>query len=154
MEIKKEEILKAQELWAQGVVNIGKAYESKTDFEAEAKKHVETLYAYDESPVLFKPTKAKQKQFRGSKDTAVSYFVATNGACEEDKGFALQPWTKVRFENEEIVANGNTAMSMGNYYFTDKNGEETKVEYSFGYIKDKNGMVRINLHHSSLPFQG
>ena len=42
---------------------------------------------------------------------------------------------------------------MGNYYFTsvDDKKNETKVEYTFGYIKDKRGNLRINLHHSSIP---
>lgn len=42
---------------------------------------------------------------------------------------------------------------MGNYYFTDANtNKEIKVEYTFGYIKDKDGNLKINLHHSSLPY--
>ena len=42
---------------------------------------------------------------------------------------------------------------MGNYYFTsvEDKKNETKVEYTFGYIKDKKGNLRINLHHSSIP---
>ena len=31
---------------------------------------------------------------------------------------------------------------------------ETKVEYTFGYIRDINGNLRINLHHSSIPHSG
>ncbi len=42
---------------------------------------------------------------------------------------------------------------MGNYYFTDaKTGDEVKVEYLFGYVRDKDGKLRINVHHSSLPY--
>ena len=41
---------------------------------------------------------------------------------------------------------------MGNYYFTDLTGVETKVEYTFGY-KLSNGELKIDLHHSSLPFK-
>ena len=43
-------------------------------------------------------------------------------------------------------------MAMGNYYFTGPDGKETKVEYTFGYIIGKDGKLKINLHHSSLPF--
>ena len=44
---------------------------------------------------------------------------------------------------------------MGNYYFqTSGESEEFKVEYTFGYIKNENGELVINLHHSSLPYQG
>ena len=41
---------------------------------------------------------------------------------------------------------------MGNYFFTDLNGDETKVEYTFGYVKGADGHLNIDLHHSSLPF--
>merc|ERR1712078_389138 len=42
-------------------------------------------------------------------------------------------------------------MAMGNYFFTKADGSVTKVEYSFGYMLDA-GMVRIILHHSSMPY--
>ena len=41
---------------------------------------------------------------------------------------------------------------MGNYFFTDTDGNEVKVEYTFGYMLDDQGSLRINLHHSSVPF--
>ena len=40
---------------------------------------------------------------------------------------------------------------MGNYFFTDSNGDEVKVEYTFGYVSDENGNLRIQVHHSSMP---
>ena len=85
-------------------------------------------------------------------EQALSYFVASNGACPEDKGFAIKGWTAVRFENVDIVTEGPTAMAMGNYFFTDPDGKEVKVEYSFGYLLDDEGNVRIVLHHSSMPY--
>ena len=148
----KEKVIAAQNKWGEGIVKIGAVFTENGDFAAAAQNHIDTLYAYDQSPVLFKPTKASQEQFRGDKASALSYFVASNGACSEDKGFAIQPWTKVRFENTNIVIQGDTALAMGNYFFTDKEGQETKVEYSFGYITDSEGNLRINLHHSSVPF--
>lgn len=152
MEITKDEITAAQEKWGNGIVKIGQAFAEGKDYEAAAKDHISTLYAYEQSTVLFKPTKAAQKQFRGTYSEALSYFVATNEVCPEDKGFALKPWTAVRFENTGFISNGSTALAMGNYFFKDTNGEETKVEYSFGYMKDSEGQLRINLHHSSIPF--
>ncbi len=59
----------------------------------------------------------------------------------------------VRFENVKTFIHGNTALAMGNYYFTTTGGDEVKVEYSFGYVKDKDNNLKIVLHHSSLPFQ-
>ena len=141
----------AQKEWGGGVVAIAAVHSSEGDFVERARLHVESLYAYDISPVLFKPTFAIEEQFRPTFEGALSYFVAENGACPEDKGFAIKGWTKVRFENENIVINGATAMAMGNYFFTNSKGEEVKVEYSFGYITDSEGKLRINLHHSSMP---
>lgn len=152
MEITKDEIIAAQKQWGDGIVKIGKAFTDKQDYESTAKEHISNLYAYEQSTVLFKPTRASEKQFRATFDEALSYFVATNGACPEDTGFAIQPWTSVRFENAGFVASGSTVLAMGNYYFTDSNGGETKVEYTFGYMKDATGNLRIHLHHSSVPF--
>ena len=100
--------------------------------------------------MLFKPTLASAAQFRGTKKEALSYFIGQDLA--EDKGFALAPYIKVRWENEGINTDGDTAVAMGNYFFTDKKGKEVKVEYSFGYVRDEEGYLKINLHHSSLPF--
>lgn len=140
----------AQQQWGEGIVRIGAEMRNGGDPEAAARHHIETLYAYDSSAVLFKPTKAADDQFRGSFNEALSYFVG--GAIAEDSGFALQPWTHVRFENEGIVLNGDSATAMGNYYFRSLDGEEVKVEYTFGYIENDDGTPRIYLHHSSLPF--
>ena len=141
----------AQKEWGGGVVAIAAVHSSEGDFVERARLHVESLYAYDISPVLFKPTFAIEEQFRPTFEGALSYFVAENGVCPEDKGFAIKGWTKVRFENENVIISQTTAMAMGNYFFTSPKGEDVKVEYSFGYVKDSDGKLRINLHHSSMP---
>ena len=143
---------KAQQDWGNGVVKIGKIFTEKGDLKRAAQEHVKMFYAYDKSTVLFKPTKAAEIQFRDSYESAVSYFVGGNSNFHEDKGFALQPWTKVRFENSGIIINEKTAFAMGNYFFTDLSGTETKVEYTFGYLLDENDELKINIHHSSLPY--
>lgn len=144
--IKEEEIMSAQTAWGEGIVAIGKA----SDHRQAALDHLNNLYAYGIGPVLFKPTKAAEDQFRSNKDEALSYFVT--GIVPEDKGFALAPYTDVRFENEGMSIDCDSALAMGNYYFTTTEGKEIKVEYSFGYLKDQDGNLRINLHHSSLPY--
>jgi len=147
----REEVAAAQQTWGDAIVAIGNAYTNNEDYKTLAAKVVDSLYGYDQGPVLFKPTKAAEKPFRLTKDEALSYFVT--GIIPEDHGFAIQPWSNVRFENAGIILNGNTATAMGNYYFTDaKTGDEVKVEYTFGYFQDKDGRVRINVHHSSLPY--
>ncbi len=80
------------------------------------------------------------------------YFIGGNSSNKKDAGFALAPWIKVRFENVAIILELNRALAMGNYFFTDSEGAETKVEFTFGYQKDSNGKLRIDLHHSSLPY--
>ena len=146
-----QDVLAAQKAWGDGFVAIAKAYDDKSDYIASARHLLDTLYGYGMSEVMFKPTLASEDQFRGSYDEALSYFV--KGLRAEDAGFAIKGWRKVRFENEAIVTSGNTAMAMGNYFFTGKDGTETKVEYSFGYMKNKDGDMKIILHHSSLPYQ-
>lgn len=141
----------AQKAWGEGIVAIANAHKNDGDYVSIASNHINTLYAYQMGPVLFKPTLAAIDQFRPTFDTALSYFVASNNACPEDKGFAIKGWTNVRFENSEVIIDGGTALAMGNYYFTDPQGAEVKVEYTFGYIEDDHGNLRIQLHHSSMP---
>lgn len=150
--ITKQMILDAQKLWGDGIVAIGKAKTDGGNYVAAAQMHLDNLYAYDLGPVLFKPTKASQLQFRGDIVSALSYFVGENPKYPEDHGFALQPWTAVRFENAGFVEGEEQALAMGNYFFTTTSGEEVKVEYSFGYVTDSQGNLKINLHHSSLPY--
>ncbi len=141
----------AQQEWGNGIVAIATEHSAGRDYVGRAREHIQSLYAYEISPVLFKPTFASQDQFRSNFESALSYFVAGNNVCPEDKGFAIKGWTKVRFENEGIIINGDTAMAMGNYFFTTPEGEEVKVEFSFGYIVDSAGDLRILMHHSSMP---
>lgn len=147
-----EDVNTAQQQWADGIVAIGTAsLESNEQATEQTKEVLNSLYAFDKGPVLFKPTKAAEVPFRSTKETALSYFVG--GDIDEDEGFALEPWTNVRFENYDTILSGNTAVSSGVYFFTSgDSNEEVKVEYTFGYIQDNEGNLRINLHHSSLPY--
>jgi len=149
--ITKQEVENAQKIWGEGVVKIG-SIEERKECEAFTEKFVDERYDFSNKNVLFKPTKTSEKQFRINKPGAVSYFIGGNNDFPEDNGFALQPWTDVRFENTAVILEENRALAMGNYFFTDTNGNKTKVEYTFGYVKDNNGVLKIDVHHSSLPF--
>lgn len=150
--ITKEQVINAQNEWGQGVVKIGSLKDERANCEQFTSDFLDKLYAFDLGTVLFKPTKCASEQFRGSKAEAQSYFIAGDDrACAEDKGFAIQPWTKVRFENTNIILEENRAIAMGNYFFTDLNGNEAKVEYTFGY-KLAEGNLKIDVHHSSFPY--
>ena len=149
--ITRDGVEEAQRAWGDGIVAMASAHLEGDDYVGIARNHVETLYAYGMSPVLFKPTLAAVEQFRPTFEQALSYFVASNNACPEDKGFAIKGWTKVRFENTDIILEESMALAMGNYFFTAPDGQEIKVEYTFGYVLDDTGALRINLHHSSMP---
>lgn len=154
--ITKAKVEAAQKEWGEGIVAISAMYKDGGDHVERAKQHINTLYAYGENDVhvMFKPTLASEKQFRDTFEGALSYFVGTPGS--EDAGFAIKGWTNVRWESNGIYVGSDSAMAMGNYFFTAKNDkgidEETKVEYSFGYIVGEDGKLKINLHHSSLPY--
>ncbi|MEM9991065.1 MAG: phosphoribosyl-AMP cyclohydrolase [Bacteroidota bacterium] len=151
--ITEAEVIEAQKEWGEGIVKIGKVYSDGGDYEKAAMNHIQDLYAYDLSSVLFKPTLASVEQFRGSFDGALSYFVGGNKTYPEDKGFAIKPWTNVRWQNTGIINNScNMAIAMGNYFFTTTDGDEVKVEYTLGYVKDKAGDLRIVVHKSSMPY--
>ena len=78
--------------------------------------------------------------------------IATQG---EDGGFAInggQGWSEVVFRNHQIDCNGNTAIAMGDYLFTNATtGDEGRVEYTFGYKKNDDGKMRIFLCAPPLP---
>jgi len=147
----------AQKAWGDGIVAISSSYTSSGDYELVARNLINSLYGYAQGTVMFKPTLAAVQQFRDTFDGALSYFVAKNTQApntviSEDSGFAIKGWTAVRFDNVAIVTYKTTATAMGNYFFTNSSGVETKVEYSFGYFLDSNQTLRINMHHSSLPY--
>ena len=147
-----KEVENIQKDWAANLVKLGSL---KGNFEAcenEASQMIKRLYGYDNGIVLFKPTKAKESQFRLSFEGAKSYFIGGDENFSEDSGFALQPWINVRFENASVILNEKTAIAMGNYFFTELNGNVVKVEYTFGYFLDSKKCLKINLHHSSLPY--
>ena len=145
-----EDVEEAQKAWGDGIVAISAAHARGGDYEERAREHLDTLYNYGNGMVLFKPTLAAEDQFRGTYDEALSYFV--KGMRAEDSGFAIKGWTDVRFENEGIYTDDDNAIAMGNYFFTGPDGNVTKVEYTFGYVRGPDGELKINTHHSSMPY--
>ena len=49
-----------------------------------------------------------------------------------------------------MILEQDRALAMGNYFFTDLQGNEAKVEYTFGYKLVET--LKIDLHHSSFPY--
>jgi hypothetical protein len=157
--VTEEDVLLCQTNWADAITTISKAYLEKRDYVDAAGKAAGELYGYGHGNVLFKPTKAAEHPFRPTGGEAMSYFVggsAVDAGYKEDAGFATnggKGWSKVVFANHQIDCNGSTAVAMGSYVFTcATSGTETKVEYTFGYKRNKDSKCRIFLHHSSLPY--
>ena len=150
--MKIQEIEKAQEKWGKGIVKIGELKDSLKECRMFTIDFINKMYDYENGIVQFKPTKASDFQFRGDVKAALSYFIGSDNDFNEDKGFALNPWVKVDFENNSINIINDIAIAMGNYFFTDNRGGKTKVEYSFVYKKNDIGDLKIILHHSSLPY--
>ncbi|MEP5341384.1 MAG: hypothetical protein ABJL44_11070 [Algibacter sp.] len=62
--ITKEQVLSTQNNWGEGVVKIGALKANRIACEAFANEFLKARYAFDDSPVLFKPTKCEIEQFR------------------------------------------------------------------------------------------
>ena len=147
----KKLILDFQSKWANGIVEIGKTKNNFEESSSVTTKFINELYDFQNGNVQFKPTKASINQFRNDFESALSYFIGNNPNFSEDSGFALKPWVNVEFKNESINIYGDIGIAMGNYFFTDENGDKIKVEYSFVY-KRVGDSLKIVLHHSSLPY--
>jgi len=150
------DVLNAQQAWGDALVQISKDFEEGgiDRARATAKSVIDAAYGYNLGPVLFKPTLTTAPQtFRTTVDGALAYFVGHDDNFPNDSGFALKGWRSVEVENAALFIDGNTAMSVGNVAITDKDGNVTTVDKSWGYSLDKKGVLRIVLHHSSLPYQ-
>jgi len=143
-----------QQKWGNLVIEIGNAYKKNQSLENLTSDLLHNIYAFNHCEVLFKPTLAKNNQFRTTKDEFLSYFLGQNKVCDEDSGFAIKGWKSIEFENYKITEQNNQLLAMGNYYFKDSEDKVLKVEYTFGFIKVSNEELKINLHHSSLPYNG
>ena len=154
--ITEQELADARTNWGNALVSISQAFDSDGIEAATelANQALDTAYAYHLGPVLFKPTLASGEQtFRPTREGALSYFVGHNDNFPLDGGFGLKGWRQVESQTAASFIQGDIAMWMGRVTFTDKNGDVTVVDKSWGYKKDENGTLLIVLHHSSLPYE-
>lgn len=153
-----DEVNAAQQAWCDALVQIGKLKEEGGDYKAYAEQVLSDAYNYDYGKVFFKPTLAFGDQtFRNDKKGALAYFVGGDPDYPNDKGFALKPWVKARYDNagqdnQGIQIYGSVAITMGNVWVTDKDGNEVMVDKTWVFKKGEDGKLRIIVHKSSLPF--
>ena len=149
--MREEDIINIQKEWASGIVKMGELSNDRDSLESFTSDFLDKIYDFN-NQVLFKPTKAANEQFRNSKGSAFSYFIAGDDReCVEDIGFALSNWIEILFDNSNIIINEDIAIAMGNYTFKNE-ASKIKVEYSFVY-KNYGDEIKIILHHSSLPYK-
>lgn len=153
-----EEVNAAQQAWCDALVKIGKLKEEGGDYRTFAEQVLTDAYNYDNGKVFFKPTLAYgEKTFRNDKKGALAYFIGGDVDYPSDKGFALTPWVKARYDNageknEGIQIYGSVAITMGNVWVTGKDGKEVMVDKTWVFKKGKDGKLKIIVHKSSLPF--
>ncbi|MCH7411560.1 hypothetical protein MM239_19395 [Belliella sp. DSM 111904] len=153
-----DEVIAAQEAWCKALVEIGRLKEEGGDYKAYAEQVLTDAYNYDKGKVFFKPTLTHGDQtFRNTKDGALAYFVGGDSKYPNDKGFALNPWVSARFENtggntQGIQIYGSVAITMGNVWVMDKEGNEVMVDKTWVFKKGDDGKLRIIVHKSSLPY--
>lgn len=153
-----DEVNAAQQAWCDALVAIGKLKEEGGDYKAYAENIISEAYNYDYGKVFFKPTLAFGEQtFRNTKKGALAYFVGGDPDYPNDKGFALKPWVKARYDNagndnEGIQIYGSVAITMGNVWVTDKDGNEVMVDKTWVFKKELDGKLRIIVHKSALPY--
>ncbi|AHF01513.1 hypothetical protein THIAE_06850 [Thiomicrospira aerophila AL3] len=152
--ITEDEVRAAQQAWGAALIQISQDYAKggQAKAQATAEAVLNQAYGYKMGPVLFKPTLATgDTTFRTTHEGALAYFVGNNPNYGDD-GFALKGWQGYEFNNAAVYINGDLALTMGHVTLTNKAGETTTVDKTWGFKKDDEGQLRIVLHHSSLPF--
>lgn len=156
MPITIDDLANARKAWGDGLIAISKAYEEGGIDAARpvAEDVLDSAYGYGLGPVLFKPTMASGEQtFRTTRKGALSYFVGHDDEFSQDGGFGIKGWREMESVTAAEFIEGEVGIWMGWIILTDKDGNVTKVDKSFAYKKDTEGVLRIVLHHSSLPYQ-
>ncbi len=70
------------------------------------------------------------------------------------RGFATyKRWTDCTVQEDVIQLFGPVANSMGNVSITDDQGNVTTVDKTWTFWQPKKDVMRIVLHHSSIPFE-
>ena len=156
MSITEAELAQARQVWGDALIAVSKAFEADgiDGARAVANGALDAAYGYNMGPVLFKPTLASGEQtFRTTREGALAYFVGHDPDYPLDAGFGIRGWRKFESQTAASFIEGDVALWMGRATFTDRDGQITRADKSWGYKKDGEGTLRIVLHHSSLPYQ-
>ena len=150
--ITQSDLLEAQKSWAEDFCQLAASRSNRQLYEPLALRFLTDNYTFDDGDCLFKPSRVRQQPFRYSMKAALSYYIGGDSDYPEDIGFALGPWVEVRFQNSGFLFFEKRAAAMGVYEFVDDRTRVLRFEYALGYLKEETGRLRINFHHSSVPF--
>ena len=155
--ISEEEVIAAGKNWCAALVGISNTFHSEGAAAAKAKAEavIDAAYSFQQGPVAFKPTLASgPSTFRNTRQGALDYFVGPDPAFPPGRGFATyKRWTDCTVQEDVIQLFGPVANSMGNVSITDDQGNVTTVDKTWTFWQPKNDVMRIVLHHSSIPFE-
>jgi hypothetical protein len=155
--ITEAEVNAAQQAWCDGLLKIGQSYKDHGDYQAAAGQFIDELYDFKEGKVFFRPTLAvAPRAFRTTRAGTQAYFVGGDQNFPDDKGFALKPWVKCRYDNavegsNAVQIHGDIALAMGNVYLTGEDGKEIFVDKLFAFRKGSDGKLHLIVHNSALP---
>ena len=156
MNITEKELAEARINWGKGLIDISSSYDKDgiNNVNSLASEILDNLYGFEFGPILFKPTLSGGIQtFRTDKEGTLSYFIGQNSKYSSDTGFALKSWRESNSETSSVFVENDIAMWMGWVSLTNKDGDVVKVDKSWGYKRNNDGILKIVLHHSSLPYQ-
>ena len=155
--ITEEEVLAEGKNWCAALVGISNTFHSEGAAAAKAKAEavIDAAYGFQQGPVAFKPTLASgESTFRNTRRGALDYFVGPDPAFPPGRGFATyKRWTDCTVKEDVIQLFGPVANSMGTVSITDDQGNVTTVDKTWTFWQPKNDVMRIVLHHSSIPFE-
>ena len=116
---------------------------------------IDAAYGFQQGPVAFKPTLTfGEYTFRNTRQGALDYFVGPDPGFPEGTGFATyKRWTKCTVQEDVIQLFGPVANSMGRVSITDEQGNVTLVDKTWTFWQPKADVMRIVLHHSSVPIE-
>ena len=151
-EISIDDIIEFQQKWSNSIVKMGNYKNNKYKLNKYCNRFIDKFY-HNPPNILFKPTKAKINPFRRTKKEILSYFIT--GEIKKDRGFVLNQWQIIKWNNTNIIIKDNYALCMGHYKFESRLSSISDIiaEYSFVFEKNKKNELKIRLHHSSIPYK-
>ena len=128
----KEEIINIQKDWASGIIKMGKLSNDRESLESFTSDFLDKIYDF-QNQVLFKPTKAANEQFRNTKDSAFSYFIAGDNrictAIAETLGNKITP----KMGAEAVYFCSLNDLGLG-LVLKCRDGSRRAVEFALGQI--------------------